>query len=319
MIYDFDDQHRNAAHVRGRRRLRAAVLPDGKSVAFVRGRHRAARRRRRFQAGTGAGQGNHRRHRRRRRPSHGPPTAAGSPTSPPATRGFTNVSIVAAAGGEGRQVSFLANANANAITWSPDGTFLVFDTGQRTEADRARARRPDAAHAEIPRGSVPRPVQRGEHAGQSTGPHGAAAASGPAEGRTARPSEGGSASTGETIRRIRRPRAASRPQSPWRSSSRTSGGGSRWCRPGSTSAGPSSAPMARPRCLIAGAAGQQNLYSYSLDELARERPVARQLTTTAGRKSRRQLLARQQGSVLPGRRADPGGDAWRTARCGASR
>ncbi len=49
------------------------------------------------------------------------------------TRGFNNVSIAAAAGGEGRQVSFLANANANAITWSPDGTFLVFDTGQRTE------------------------------------------------------------------------------------------------------------------------------------------------------------------------------------------
>ena len=37
--------------------------------------------------------------------------------------------------------------------------------------------------------------------------------------------------------------------------------------------------------MIAGAAGQQNLYSWSLDELARERPVARQLTTTAGAKA----------------------------------
>ena len=37
------------------------------------------------------------------------------------------------------QVSFLANANANAIAWSPDGTFLVFDTGQRTEPPRSRA------------------------------------------------------------------------------------------------------------------------------------------------------------------------------------
>jgi C-terminal processing protease CtpA/Prc len=37
--------------------------------------------------------------------------------------------------------------------------------------------------------------------------------------------------------------------------------------------------------MIAGAAGQQNLYSWSLDELARERPVARQLTTTAGPKA----------------------------------
>ena len=37
--------------------------------------------------------------------------------------------------------------------------------------------------------------------------------------------------------------------------------------------------------MIAGAAGQQNLYAWSLDELARERPVARQLTTTAGAKA----------------------------------
>ena len=37
--------------------------------------------------------------------------------------------------------------------------------------------------------------------------------------------------------------------------------------------------------MIAGAAGQQNLYSWSLDETARERPVAKQLTTTAGAKA----------------------------------
>ena len=49
------------------------------------------------------------------------------------TRGFTNVAIVPAAGGEARPVSFLANANATGVAWSPDGTFLLFDTGQRTE------------------------------------------------------------------------------------------------------------------------------------------------------------------------------------------
>ena len=37
--------------------------------------------------------------------------------------------------------------------------------------------------------------------------------------------------------------------------------------------------------MIAGAAGQQNLYSWSLDELSKERPVARQLTATAGGKA----------------------------------
>ena len=30
-------------------------------------------------------------------------------------------------------MSFLANANATGVAWSPDGTFLLFDTGQRTE------------------------------------------------------------------------------------------------------------------------------------------------------------------------------------------
>ena len=38
-----------------------------------------------------------------------------------------------ASGGEGRQISFLANSNSNTITWSPDGTFILFDTNQRTE------------------------------------------------------------------------------------------------------------------------------------------------------------------------------------------
>ena len=37
--------------------------------------------------------------------------------------------------------------------------------------------------------------------------------------------------------------------------------------------------------MIAGAAGQQNLYSWSLDELAKERPVAKQLTATPGGKA----------------------------------
>ena len=51
-------------------------------------------------------------------------------------RGFYNVSVVAAAAekpGTGQAVSFLANFNTDSIAWSPDGTFLTFATGQRTE------------------------------------------------------------------------------------------------------------------------------------------------------------------------------------------
>src|SRR5262249_17941596 len=44
-------------------------------------------------------------------------------------------------------------------------------------------------------------------------------------------------------------------------------------------------PDGKNAVVIAGAAGQSNLYAYSLDELATERPVARQLSTTAGGKA----------------------------------
>jgi tricorn protease len=52
---------------------------------------------------------------------------------PVSDKGFKNVWVAPAIGGEGRQISFLANSNSNTITWSPDGTFILFDTNQRTE------------------------------------------------------------------------------------------------------------------------------------------------------------------------------------------
>lgn len=53
--------------------------------------------------------------------------------APTGSRGFTNVQVVPAAGGPARSVSFLANSNSNTLSWSPDGKYLLFDTGQRTE------------------------------------------------------------------------------------------------------------------------------------------------------------------------------------------
>ena len=52
---------------------------------------------------------------------------------PVGDKSFKNVYAAPAAGGEGRQISFLSNGNSNTITWSPDGTFVLFDTNQRTE------------------------------------------------------------------------------------------------------------------------------------------------------------------------------------------
>ena len=49
------------------------------------------------------------------------------------TRAFRNVYAVPAAGGESRAVTAMPNGSANNISWSPDGTYIVYNTGQRTE------------------------------------------------------------------------------------------------------------------------------------------------------------------------------------------
>ncbi len=48
-------------------------------------------------------------------------------------KGFTNVYVVPSAGGEKRPVSFLGNSFASSVIWSNDGQFLLYDTSQRTE------------------------------------------------------------------------------------------------------------------------------------------------------------------------------------------
>ncbi len=47
--------------------------------------------------------------------------------------GLRNVYVVEAKGGPAHQISFLANSNVNSLRWSPDGTFILYETSQRTE------------------------------------------------------------------------------------------------------------------------------------------------------------------------------------------
>jgi tricorn protease len=49
---------------------------------------------------------------------------------------FNNVHIVDIGNGEVKQVSFLANVNANTLSWSTDGTFLTYVSNQRTESSQ---------------------------------------------------------------------------------------------------------------------------------------------------------------------------------------
>ncbi len=109
--------------------------PDGKQVAFVRdGRElrvldRATKRDRLLASGV-----------LDRAPFTSPRSVAWSPDGKwiaylnTADKGFTNVYLVPAAGGEPVQVSFLANAFAGAVTWDPEGNWLLVDSNQRTEA-----------------------------------------------------------------------------------------------------------------------------------------------------------------------------------------
>lgn len=46
---------------------------------------------------------------------------------------FTNVKVALVGGGEPQQVSFMASSSFGSLRWSPDGTYLVYRTAQRTE------------------------------------------------------------------------------------------------------------------------------------------------------------------------------------------
>ncbi len=54
-------------------------------------------------------------------------------TNSPEQRSYTNVSAVPVAGGVAQPLSFIANSNSGALSWSPDGEYILFDTNQRTE------------------------------------------------------------------------------------------------------------------------------------------------------------------------------------------
>jgi tricorn protease len=202
------------------------------------------------------------------------------------TRGFTNVAVVPAAGGEVKPVSFLANANATGVAWSGDGTFLLFDTGQRTETPQlARVdlilrtpkfredqfrdlfneeqgpRRPGTPAAptdEVP----PKPPAKADEVSPKQPTPETSASAAKADAKKIEKPEKAIEIVFDNIRQ------------------RLS------LVPTGLEVGEAFiSPDGKTIVMIAGAAGQPNLYSWPLDETARERPVAKQLTTTAGAKS----------------------------------
>ena len=192
-------------------------------------------------------------------------------------KGFTNVWVVPAAGGDARQASFIANASAGGVSWSPDGMFLLFDTSQRTENGQlARVdltlRVPkfrEDQFRELFREETPRPAATPADIQPPPAAPGGAKAAVSSDAKGAREAKKPVTPVEIVWEQIRR-RLSMVPVGVDVSTAAISPDG-KWA------------------LLTASVAGQTNLYTYSLDELSRERPVSRQLTSTAGAKSAAQF------------------------------
>ena len=188
------------------------------------------------------------------------------------TKQFTNVELVPAAGGVARPVSFLANAFANAVAWSRDGTYLLFDTNQRTE-DGSLARVDLQPRTPKFREDLFRDMFTAPNPGTPE----------PTNPRTPEPTN---------------PRTATNPEPEPRNAERGTPEPDFTNIRSRLSLLPigldvnrvAISPDGKTAVVTAAAAGQSNLYSYALDELAPDPPVARQLTSTAGPKADVQFM-----------------------------
>lgn len=174
-------------------------------------------------------------------------------------KAFTNVELVALAGGPPRPVSFLANANARSLAWSPDGTYVLFGTGQRTEPGRlARVdlilRTPKFREDQF-RDLFTEPTRPTPATPPSAAPAPAAA-----------PARRGAPPSVQPVFADIRERLSLLPV-------------------GLDVRTVTISPDGKTAVVVASSAGTSNLYAWSLDELATGRPVARQLTTTPGAKA----------------------------------
>jgi len=184
------------------------------------------------------------------------------------SRSFRNVNIVSAAGGESRPISFLANGETGGVAWSPDGKYILFDTAQRSE-DAHIARVDLLPHVPKYREDEFRELFRPS---KTPGTPATPAVTPPTEEKPATP-----------------PAAAETKKKPEPTPVKIVFEGIRdrltLLPLGLNAEEPIISSDGKTLLFAARAANQQSLYTYDLDELAKEPPVARQLTSTPGRKS----------------------------------
>jgi Tol biopolymer transport system component/C-terminal processing protease CtpA/Prc len=211
--------------------------------------------------------------------------------------------------GKPQPVSFLANSGSDTVSWSPDGTFIIFDTGQRSESGQlARVdlipRTPkfredqfrDLFKEETPKNVSPT-LRRQENNPQSPVPPTQAPPNTPTPTPTPSPSDTSTApAPGQT------PAPSTAPARQDLFDKNNQAADEKKDKPveivfdgirrrlsllpvGVDVQYQVISPDGKYVLMVAGVAGQTNIYLFPLDELSREPAVARQLTSTQGSKS----------------------------------
>lgn len=183
---------------------------------------------------------------------------------------FQNPNVVSVNGGMARPAAFLADVFGSSLAWSPDGTYLLFDTSQRTED--AQLARVDL----VPRTPRFREDRFRELFQQPTRP-GTPAEPAP---RIVPPSRDSAGAADTSRRNDRRATRVVFDDIRRRIS---------FLPVGVDVRSVVISPDGKTALLNATAAGQSNLYTFALDEMATQPAVARQLTSTPGGKANAQF------------------------------
>jgi Tol biopolymer transport system component/C-terminal processing protease CtpA/Prc len=196
-------------------------------------------------------------------------------------RSFRNVHVVQASGGESQPVSFLANGEtASKIAWSPDGHYLLFDTAQRSE--QVQIARVDL----LPHVPKYREDEFRELFRPSKTPGTPSSPTPPATPVKPTTEEKPSSETaGAAAEDAKKPEDAKKKPEPVKIVFEGIRDRLTLLPLGLNAEAPVISADGKEVLFAARSANQLGLYTYSLDELSKEPPVARQLTSTPGRKT----------------------------------
>lgn len=201
-------------------------------------------------------------------------------------KSFSNVNVVQAAGGPVRPVSFLANGDTGRrIAWEPEGKYLLFSTSQRSE--EAKIVRIDLLpHVPKYREDAFRDLFKPAEAPDKPGKPGPSRTRNPSPAPAAKPADSETPADADAGSE-KKPADAKgkKPPAPVRIEFEGIRERATIIPLGLNVDGPVISPDGKTLVFLASAAGQENLYSYDLDELAKEPPAPHQLTSTDDPKS----------------------------------